>query len=520
MMANGSGSAGEPNLRHLATVVELFDYAGRTYPDKTALICGDDRISYGEYHRSVALLARRLGEHGVKAGARVVVVRGSSIETSIAAHAVWAAGGQTALLNPLYTEREFSQLMADVEPVAVLCDDQFLDLLRPLARSLGVASVLAFGADELATREMRSGPPVELPEPRPGPEDPAALIYTGGTTGLPKAAFHRHDNLMAMVCQHDESWRLAEPGNVVLNVAPQPHVWGLAMTLMSPLAGGNAIVLIPRFDPVAVLEALVRHRVSVFTGGPATIYHALMGLPEIADADLSRLRRCFGGGSPFAVGTHENWKRLTGIDIVEGYGMTEGAPFTHNLLDRPPHIGSAGLVVSGTEVKVVDLEAGGRVLDAGETGELCFRGPQIVSHYWKQPEESANTFRDGWLHTGDIGYVDEEGWVYIVDRKKDMVIVGGYNVYPREIDEVLYAHPRVLEAAAVGVPDDYRGEVLHAYVVPGPGGAPEAEDIIEYCRQNLAKYKVPAKLTVTDALPKTATNKIDKRALRRLAIGE
>lgn len=520
MTASETDTVGDPDIRQFGTVVDLFDHVGRAHAGNTALIAGEDRINYGEYHRSAALLAGRLREIGVRDGARVVVVRGSSIETSISAHAVWAAGGQTALLNPLYTEREFSLLLADVEPVAILCDDPFLEFLRPLAQSLKIPTVLAFGKDELTTREMRAGPPVELPEPRPAPADAAALIYTGGTTGLPKAAFHRHEHLLAMVCQHQQTWRLAEPGNVVLNVAPQSHIWGFAMTLMSPLAGGNAVVLIPRFDPVTVLEALVRHKVTIFTGGPATIYHALMGLPEITEADLSHLKRCFGGGSPFAAGTLEAWKRLTDVDLLEGSGMTEGAPLTGNPLGGPSHAGSAGVVVPDTEIKVVDLEGGGRTLAVGETGELCYRGPQIVNHYWKKPEETADTFRDGWLHTGDIGYLDSQGRVFIVDRKKDMVIVSGYNVYPREIDEVLFAHPQVVEAAAVGVPDDHRGEVLHAYVVPGPGAALDVEEIMRYCEQNLAKYKVPASITVAEALPKTATNKIDKIALRKMARGE
>jgi len=518
-MGSENGSTPEArNLRRFGTLVDMFDHSCRTFADQTALICDDDRISFDECRRSIAVLAARLREHGVGGGARVVVVRLSSIETSIAAHAVWAAGGQTVLLNPLYTEPEFAALIADAEPVAVLCDDDFGDMLEPLARKAGAEVLLKFDADKLVTKDMRAAPYRDLPAPLPGPDDPGALIYTGGTTGLPKAAFHTHAHLMAMVCQHDETWHLAEPGNVALNVAPQPHIWGLAMTLLSPLAGGNAVVIVPKFDPEAVLEALVRHRVTMFTGGPATIYHALMGRADINSADLSRLRYCFGGGSPFAAGTQEAWEKLTGVKITEGYGMTEGAPLTGNPLDRPPRIGSVGVVPPRTEVKVVDVETGDIELALGEIGELCFRGPQVVEGYWKRPDESAATFRGGWLHTGDIGAVDEEGFISIVDRKKDMAIVGGYNVYPREIDEVLYQHDAVQEAAVVGVPDDYWGEILHAFVVALPDSDLNADDVLSYCAERLAKFKVPAKATVADALPKTATNKIDKRALRESAM--
>ena len=505
-------------MRRFGTLVEGFVYACSTYAEKTALICGGDRISYGDYYRAAASLAVRLKEIGIGNGARVVIVRPSSIETSVAAHAVWAAGGQTVLLNPLYTKREFEILIADAEPAAILCDDAFMEILKPLAEKGGVGAILGFEADRLTETQDRQGPPLGLPEPRPKPDDAAALIYTGGTTGLPKAAFHTHANVMAMVCQHDESWHLAAPDNVILNVAPQPHIWGLAMTVMSPMVGGNTIVIVPKFDPVAVVDAMVRHGVTMFTGGPSTIYHALLALPDIEQADLSRLKYCFGGGSPFAEGTHKAWEDATGIKILEGYGMTEGAPFTHTPLDQPPHIGSAGVCVPGTEVKVVDIETGDRTLDAGEIGELCFRGAQVVTHYWKRPEESEDTFRDGWVHTGDIGSGDAEGWVSIVDRKKDMVIVGGYNVYPREIDEVLFLHPDITEAAVVGVPDDHWGEILHAYVVARPDIPVTPDDVLDHCRDRLAKYKVPALVTVADALPKTDSNKIDKKVLRERAL--
>ena len=304
---------------------------------------------------------------------------------------------------------------------------------------------------------------------------------------------------------------------MVLNVAPQSHIWGLGMTLLSPLLGANTIVNMPRYRPDLVLEALARHRVTIFAGGPSTIYNGLMGVPEFADAELGRLRRCFGGGAPFAAETLRAWERLTGVGIHEGYGMSEAAPLTGCPIGVPAKIGSAGLPVPETEVEVVDLGTGTRVLAAGETGELRFRGPQVISHYWNRPEETAAAIRDGWIHTGDIGFVDAEGWVHIVDRKKDMVIVGGYNVYPREIDEVLFAHPAAQEAATIGVPDDRWGEALRAYVVLRPGQSVSVADLAAWCAERLAKFKRPSGLSIEAALPKTPARKIDKMALRQRA---
>ncbi len=499
-----------------STIVDMFDHVSGRWPERTAMISGDHSLSYRAYRFAAGVLAERLWDLDVGRGDRVAVFKGNSIELSIAAQAIWAAGAQTVLLNPLYTARELGPLLLDAAPAVLLCDDALMDLAAPLAAEAGI-SALAFAADDLTSERGDESADRPLPGPRPGPDDAASLVYTGGTTGLPKAAFHSHATTMAHIRMHDATWRLGEPGQTVLNVAPQSHVWGLAMTLQSPLLGGATIVNVPAFKPAEVLEALVRHRVTVFTGGPSTVYNALMGLPEIATADLGALRRCFGGGAPFAEETVRAWHHLTGTTILEGYGMSEAGPICGNSLERPPRIGSVGLAMPGMELEVVDIENGTLVLPPGEAGEIRVRGPNVISHYWRRPEESAAAIRDGWLHTGDIGLVDAEGYVQIVDRKKDMAITGGYNVYPREIDEVLFAHPAVQEAAAMAVPDPHWGEVLQAYVVLLPGQAADEEELRAWCQARLAKYKIPARIEVAGALPKTPANKIDKRALREQA---
>jgi len=517
MTESKTSRAGAGDPPRFDTVVHMFDHAARRHPDRVAMICGDERLTYAEYHRAVAGLAVRLMELGGGPGARVVVVKGNSLETSVAAHAIWACGGQTVLLNPLYAEPELGSLIADAAPAVVLCGDDLKAMLAPLARRAGAGAVLAFGEDGLSVDRWRAAEERPLPEPRPAPQDPASLIYTGGTTGLPKAALHTHATLMAMVRQHEATWPLGVAQHVLLNVAPQSHVWGLCMTLLSPVLGGNTIVNVPRFRPDLVLDELLRHRVTVFTGGPSTVYHALMGLPGIGDAELGQLRRCHGGGAPFAAETVRAWERLTGSTILEGYGMSEAAPLCNNPAGQAPKIGSVGFPVPETELEVVDVESGARPLAAGESGELRVRGPQVIPAYWRRPEESAEAIRDGWLYTGDIGFIDGDGRVTIVDRKKDLALVGGYNVYPREIDEVLFAHPAVQEAATVGLPDPYWGEVVQAHVVLLPGARVTAEELRAYCGERLAEYKVPSKLIIAEALPKTPAGKIDKRRLREQA---
>jgi long-chain acyl-CoA synthetase len=498
-----------------STMVEMFDHVAGRWPERTAMISGEARLSYRAYRHGAGVLAERLWSLGVERGGRVAVFKGNSIELSIAAQAIWAAGAQLVLLNPLYTARELGPLLLDAAPAVLLCDDDLMALAAPLAAEAGIA-VLAFQADGLTDERGDESADRPLPGPPPGPGEPASLVYTGGTTGLPKAAFHSHATTMAHIRMHDATWRLGEPGQTVLNVAPQSHVWGLAMTLQSPLLGGATIVNVPRFQPAEVLEALVRHRVTVFTGGPSTVYNALMGLPEIATADLGALERCFGGGAPFAEETVRAWQGLTGNPILEGYGMSEAGPICGNPLDRP-RPGSVGLAMPGMELEVVDVESATQVLAPDEAGEIRVRGPNVCSHYWQRPEETAQAIRGGWLYTGDIGLVDAEGYVCIVERKKDMAITGGYNVYPREIDEVLFAHPAVQEAAAVAVPDAHWGEVLWAYAVLSPGQTADADELMDWCRERLAKYKIPARIELAEGLPKTPANKIDKRALRELA---
>ncbi len=500
------------------TVVHMLEHAAKEHPDCTAIICGENEITYGDYYACAAGIAAELVGRGAK-GHRVVILKANSVETSVAAYGTWAAGAEVVLFNPLYTERELGPLLKDASPKIVLCDDQFAEMLRPLADEAGVTDFLTFGEEAMSFGQWRGDRSLKFPEPKPTGSDFSMLTYTGGTTGLPKAAVHTHNTVLWAARFIEVTWPTDIAKEVWLNVAPQSHIWGWCMTLLAPVYGCNTVVIVPQFRPDLVIDELVRTKTTIFAGGPSAIYNALLSVPSLKEADLSNLRLSAGGGSPFAEGTINAWKGITGNLIHEGYGMSEGAPISLNRTYQDVKIGSVGRPLPLTEVKIIDTETGANELPTGEDGEIIVKGPQMVEGYLNRPEETAETMRDGWVHTGDIGHLDEDNYIFIVDRKKDMVIVGGYNVFPREIDEVLFAHPGIAEAAAIGVPDDYKGEVIQAYVVLAPEASLSEEEIIGYCQEKLAKFKVPTAVHIEDSLPKTPAAKIDKIALRKSAAG-
>ena len=505
---------GKPNIE---TVVDALDYAADLSPDHTAIICDDDQINYRQYRHAAAVFAHKLQALDCK-GKRIVVLMGNSIEMSIAIYAIWAAGGVLVLLNPMYTESELGPLIEDAEPCAIICADVLQDKVSALADAKGVDNVVILGPTAIIYTDLLAADELTLPEPRPKSDDVASLQYTGGTTGLPKGARHLHQSIVHMTRQIQWCWSEKPGANIWLNVAPQFHIWGLCMTALVPTYCRDTLVLIKQFRPDAVLEAMPKHKVTLFAGGPAPIFQAIMGHPDYRSTDFSSLRRVGGGGSPFAEETIKAWEAVTGCSIHQALGMSEAAPLAMNPWHDENRLGTCGPPCPGTEIEVVDVETGTKVLAQGENGEFRVRGPQMMVEYWRREEETAETMRDGWIHSGDIGHLDEKGYVVIVDRKKEMAIVNGYNVFPREVDEVLFTHPGILEAAAVGTPSSKTGEVLHAYVVARKGETLDEAEVINYCGQNLAPYKVPAKVIVVDALPRTPAAKIDKNLLRERSL--
>ncbi len=450
-------------------------------------------------------------------GKRVVVLMGNSIEMSAAIYGILGAGGAIVLLNPLYTERELGPLITDAAPCAVIYTAAMAEKIDPIAAAAGVEHRIALGPGGVTWSEL-SATGGDYPVHTSMPGDMGSLQYTGGTTGLPKGAQHTHAEIIAGAEQIDWCWPVDPDGDVWLNVAPQFHIWGLNMTAFAPVLRHNTVVMTATFEPDKVLATIPRHKVTISPVGRRRSLMASWGHPDFKTTDYSSLRMCAGGGSAIPVETERAWKAVTGVTILEGYGMSEGAPISLTTTHGANKIGTCGPAVPNTEIRIVDVDDGAEVTAQGEDGEICFRGPQMMKNYWNRPEETAATLRDGWLHTGDIGHLDEDGEVVIVDRMKDMAIVNGFNVFPREIDEVLFSHPEVLDAAAVGVPHPKAGEVIHAYVVRHADSALDATALTGYCEEQLVKYKVPTKIIMVDGLPKTPAAKTDKLALREQSI--
>lgn len=496
------------------TVIHMLADAGDRAGPATALSCGSDRMSYQELVRCAGGFATELQAIG-GSDDRVALICGNSIDMAIAMFAVHGAGMQEVPINPIYTARELTHIVADSEPVAVVYDDDVADLILPVAEELGLTQMIRLGGGSgRSLTAWRDDPNATLPQPFPDPESFATLQYTGGTTGLPKGVNITHAQLSTNISQREALWPTRPDQEVILCVMPLFHVFASSMCLhLSVYCRGN-LVIQRRYHPDDVLDALAEKRISILPIGP-TIYNGLMTLERFPTADFSSLVASYSGSAPLPEETLRRWEEMTGSQILEGYGQSEAGPvLTVNPHGEPIIPGSAGVALPETEIQIVDVDTGTEILDAGDEGEIRARGPQVMSGYRNRPAETAEALRDGWLYTGDIGRLDEDGILYITDRKKDMVIVGGYNVYPREIDEVLYAHPNVLEAAAVGVADTYRGEVIHAFVVLNEQRADAETDLTDYCRGQLAKYKVPAVFHIVDQLAKTTVGKFDKAAMR------
>ena len=345
-------------------------------------------------------------------------------------------------------------------------------------------------------------------------EDIALLQYTGGTTGLPKGVILTHRNLISNVTMCSAWLYKCKRGEeIMLGVIPFFHVYGVTTVMILSVMQAYKMVLLPKFDVETTLKTIHKQRPTLFPGAP-TIYIGILNFPKLSRYDLSSIDSCLSGSAPLPVEVQEEFEEATGGKLVEGYGLTESAPITHAnfLWDRPRKKGSVGVPWPDTDARILSLETG-ESLPPGEIGEIVVKGPQVMSGYWNHPEETEKVLKEGWLLTGDLGYMDEEGYFYVVDRKKDMIIAGGFNVYPREVEEVLYEHPDVQEAVVVGIPDPYRGETVKAYIVRKEGSFISEQELNEFSRKHLAPYKVPRKYEFRHELPKTVIGKILRRAL-------
>ena len=509
--------------------------SARDHPAREALVCGATRLTYRDYQARVAGVAARLVAMGLR-GERVAILLPNSVAICIAFFAAHAAGAIVVPLNPLYTERELLEILEDVMPKAVLFDAARHGEIARIAGRLGIAHLEEIDPTD---GQWAQAPPTEtsLAAVLPYTDDLAFIQYTGGTTGRSKGVMLTHRAVCTNIAQREDRLPTlggtrgraganagehkganvdehATEGERIICPMPIFHAYGLMMGLYLSAYCAGTLVIMPRYRPAQLLDLTGRERISIFPGSP-TIFTGVMAAPEFAATDWSRVHTCYSGSAPLSAETLHRWEAATGAPIYEGYGQTEAGPIlTYNPVHGIRKAGTVGIAVAETDIEIVDLATGDQVLPIGVAGEIRARGPQIMQGYWQRPDETAAALRGGWLYTGDIGTLDEEGILTIRDRKKDMVIVSGYNVYPREVDEVLFMHPAIVDAATVGVPDDYRGERLCAFVVLRSNGATTPDELLVHCTANLARYKVPSSVVLLAALPKTTVGKTDKQALR------
>jgi len=504
------------NAPRYPTILHALEDVVRRTPDRQALICEDRSLTFAQHKRAISGFARRLQKIGVD-GERVAILMTNCLEMPVTILGGMAAHAYVAPMNPNYSESELAPLLKDTTPKVLVTQPEFFPRLSKVAETMGIRHVLVVGEGSNTISSWIDEGAEGLPHPLPQADDEAMMFFTGGTTGLPKGAEHRHHHIMAF-CRLEAAFfsTVGYDCEVSLSVAPMFHIFGHHHGVIHPLYIGSTHVLVRQYKPDIVLAQLSKYKVTLFAGGPATVYVGLLAAEGMKTANLSNLKICCAGGSACSEDLLKNWEKTTGCAIYEGIGMSEGAPYANNPDKGKRKVLSVGVPPPETDVEIVDLETGLRLMPNYERGEIRVRGPQMISSYRNRPEETAHTIRDGWLYTGDIGYFDDEGYLFVVDRKKELIISGGYNIYPREVDEVLNGHPDTLEVATVGMKDEFRGEIPVAFVVLKPGSTVSAESLLDYCKERLVTYKIPRRIEFREALPKTGPGKIDKLKLRGL----
>ena len=526
------------------SLYQLFQQSAKKYSQQPAVHFMGRELTYAELSSQVDAMAAALADLGVKKGDRVAIHLPNCTQFPIAFFAAHAIGAIVVPCNPLYVAREMEYQLKDSGAETIITLTRFYRMIKEVQPKTALKNVIVSNIKDFfpgflsllytVAKEKKEGDRVEIakddhaftgllskyagkkpPAVEVSPFDRAVFLYTGGTTGVSKGAVLQHRNLVANMFQV-KAWctDYQDGKEVALGVLPFFHSYGLTTILNLGLLNGAKLVLLPRFVLGDVLKTIDKQKPTLFPGVP-TIYVAINNAPDLHKYDIKSIRICISGAAPLPVEVQQQFEKNTGGKLVEGFGLSETSPVTHaNPVYGVRKPGSIGLPMPDTEYKIVDVETGEKELPIGEIGELCIRGPQVMEGYLNMPEENAQSIRDGWFYTGDIAKADEDGYTYIVDRKKDMVIAGGFNIYPRDIEEVLYTHPKIMEAAVAGINDPYRGETLKAYIVLKEGEAMTEEEVTEYCKANLAAYKVPKLVEFRPELPKTMIGKVLRRMLR------
>ncbi|HHW75394.1 MAG TPA: long-chain fatty acid--CoA ligase [Firmicutes bacterium] len=519
--------------------ISLYHYLKKVadeYPDRTALIFVADQVTYREMMENIDRMATAFNSMGLNKGDRIALMLPNCFAFVYSFYAAMKLGLVVAQLNPLLTARELSFIVRDSDAKVLIAADAVFQTIEqamldqdienlvvvPLTgQDIGVDAMLF---DDILQQHEPNPPKVEI-DPK---KDLAVLQYTGGTTGFPKGVMLTHFNLIAnaeMTLEVMREWLKKFGGREIfcMGLLPFFHSYGMTCCLTTALTIPSGLILVPQFNADLIFYLIQQYQPAIFPGVP-TAFMALMNHPEVENHNLGSIDICISGAAALPVEVLEQFEQKTGASILEGYGLSEASPITHcNPLLGVRKPGSIGMPYPDTDCKIVDPEKGDQELPAGEEGELIIKGPQVMNGYWNRPNDTAVALRDGWLYTGDIARMDEDGYFYIVDRKKDMIIYGGNNIYPREVEEILYEHPKVAEAVCIGVPEKYFGEVVKAFIVLKDGVEATPEEIIEFCRPRLIKYKVPRQVEFRSELPKTMVGKflrkdlaVDEQRRRRL----
>lgn len=533
------------------TLHRLLEESARDFPKHTAIIfpgrLGDSfRLNYRKLDEQANRLANALINMGVKKGDRVALLLPNCPQFVIGCYAAFKAGATVVATNPLYSPRELEFQLKDCGAETIIVLSLFYRTISDLRERTGLRNLVVTNIKEYLPpitrllftlfRERKEGHRVDISgakgtysfqsllrssDPTPPsvvvkPSDVAMFQYTGGTTGVSKGAVATHYNVVANTFQM-RAWATPiaiNPGNeVVMGVMPLFHVYGMVAVMHLSVANALAMVLLPRFETDQVLKAIDRYKPIFFPGVP-TMYVAINNHPRVSKYNLRSIRACVSGAAPLPLEVQQRFEELTGGKLVEGYGISEAPVVAHcNPLVGTRKTGSIGVPFPDVEAKIMDMETGEREMPVGEVGELVLRSPQLMKGYWNRPDDTKMVLRQGWLYTGDLARMDEDGFFSIVDRKKDMIIAGGYNVYPREVEEVLYEHDKVREAVCYGVSDPYRGETVKVCIVLKHGETATPEEITEFCRARLARFKVPRLVEFRHDLPKSPIGKVLRRVL-------
>ncbi|WP_025274859.1 class I adenylate-forming enzyme family protein [Haloglycomyces albus] len=495
-------------------LLSMFRHACATTPDTPALVHRDRTWTYAEEASAVWALARRLHAASVH-GRNVALMIGNSPEYHVAFWAILAAGGIPCLFNVNYPAPALRPLFDDTDPRLALVTAESMEVTKDVADTERCAIIDLSSPESTIDRLVSDS--VDDDGYCPGESDRALIMFSGGTTGGSKSIPHTHRAMMDSVRRMEWGWPTPARGDVWLPVAPFFHIYGFLHGVANPVFGRASIVVPERFQPDHVVDLMGKHRVTVFGGGPPAIYNALLSAENFDSTDLSTLRSCPAGGAPFPVELLRRWKERSGIDIFEGYGMTEIAPLTVNTATFGAKAGTVGTAAPDVDVEITEIGHRDRVLAPGQKGEIRVKGPHLFAAYLNRPDDTAAAFTDGYLYTGDVGHLDEDGFLTISDRLKDVIFVKGFNVFPREVEEVLTNHPAVDAVGVVGIPHDRTDEQVIAFVTPGDA-EPDVERLQQHCAEHLVAYKQPAHIHLVDRLPLTGARKLDRMALRRSAL--